>query len=96
VADGLSLRGAALTRLSRPDEAIAIYDEIVKRYGEDSDEELRLVVALVLWYKADLLRESDPRERLGVRRPRGPLRRRDRAGDPHAHRQRACDERPFA
>jgi hypothetical protein len=51
-------KGIVLGRLERPDEEIAVYDQMVSRYGGANDSELQAEAALALIYKGITLETS--------------------------------------
>ena len=52
-------KGGALRKLERSEEALAAYDEVVRRYGASKAPALREVVAMTLHRKGDLLWELE-------------------------------------
>jgi len=62
VARALLYRGVTLRTLNRHEEAIAAYDEVVRRFGDASDPRLREPVAQALVKKGLMLRALNRRE----------------------------------
>ena len=59
MAKALFNKGLRLGRLGKAEEAIAVYDEIVKRFGESPDLSLEETVAKSLLFKAGCLLDAD-------------------------------------
>ena len=41
--------------MSRPKEAIAVYDEVIKRFGDPSEPEMRDLLAMAMIRKGEIL-----------------------------------------
>ncbi|MBI5284913.1 MAG: hypothetical protein HY874_07435, partial [Chloroflexi bacterium] len=61
-AKAVRYKALTLGELGRRDEALAAYDEVVQRYGEETETELRMQVAMALVNKGYQLRELGRRD----------------------------------
>ncbi len=62
MATALVNKGVRLAQLDKSEEAIAVYDEVVKRFGEASDLQLQVQVAMALVNKGVRLAQLDKSE----------------------------------